>query len=225
MYDHPLTARHLAIIQDAIGYTVVSPAGKALACGDVGAYCVRMTQVGFVLYITRAGMGAMSEWTDIVELVVSRRPLSSDKMESKPSSAVMAEQHRIDARANLETDVPRTIPGTHNPTSPTRTTNPPAPAQLDPSIHTPHIIYPAPAPPPSVVRSPQPPTPSIQTERVLAAYTGRVSPPPRATRVSPMGASGVRGREITKASLKKRACVACKQVKVWILRGSCFRDV
>ncbi|KAG8716314.1 hypothetical protein FRC09_015879 [Ceratobasidium sp. 395] len=53
MYEHPLTARHLAIIQDTIGYTVVGPIGKVLACGDVG-------------------MGAMTEWIDIVELVVSR---------------------------------------------------------------------------------------------------------------------------------------------------------
>lgn len=36
MYEHPLTAQHLAIIKDTIGYTVVGPIGKALACGDIG---------------------------------------------------------------------------------------------------------------------------------------------------------------------------------------------
>ncbi|KAG9125411.1 hypothetical protein FRC07_007710 [Ceratobasidium sp. 392] len=53
MYEHPLTTHHLAIIENTIGYTVVGPIGKALACGDIG-------------------LGAMTEWTDIVQLVVSR---------------------------------------------------------------------------------------------------------------------------------------------------------
>ncbi|KAJ1302175.1 hypothetical protein OPQ81_001003 [Rhizoctonia solani] len=53
MYEHPLTARHLDIVKDIIGYTLVGPIGKALACGDIG-------------------MGAMTEWSDIVHLVVSR---------------------------------------------------------------------------------------------------------------------------------------------------------
>ncbi|KAB5589471.1 hypothetical protein CTheo_7084 [Ceratobasidium theobromae] len=57
MYEHPLTAKHLSIMSDTIGYTVVGPVGKALACGDVG-------------------MGAMTPWTEIVQLVVSRWSLS-----------------------------------------------------------------------------------------------------------------------------------------------------
>lgn len=36
MYEHPLTAEHLRIVQDVIKYNVVGPIGKALACGDVG---------------------------------------------------------------------------------------------------------------------------------------------------------------------------------------------
>ncbi|KAI0036582.1 flavoprotein [Vararia minispora EC-137] len=51
MYDHPLTARHLQVIRDIIGYTVVGPISKGLACGDVG-------------------LGAMVEWRDIVKNVV-----------------------------------------------------------------------------------------------------------------------------------------------------------
>ena len=36
MYNHPLTGEHLRIIKGVIGYRVVGPVGKALACGDVG---------------------------------------------------------------------------------------------------------------------------------------------------------------------------------------------
>lgn len=36
MYNHPLTNEHLRIVKEVIGYHVVGPIGKALACGDVG---------------------------------------------------------------------------------------------------------------------------------------------------------------------------------------------
>lgn len=36
MYEHPLTAEHLRIIKDVVGYSVVGPIGKKLACGDIG---------------------------------------------------------------------------------------------------------------------------------------------------------------------------------------------
>jgi phosphopantothenoylcysteine synthetase/decarboxylase len=36
MYEHPLTAKHLDIVRNVVGYEVVGPIGKALACGDVG---------------------------------------------------------------------------------------------------------------------------------------------------------------------------------------------
>jgi len=57
MYNHPLTALHLKTIDEIIGYTVVGPIGKNLACGDIG-------------------VGAMTEWKDIVNLVVERWKLS-----------------------------------------------------------------------------------------------------------------------------------------------------
>ncbi|VDB90203.1 unnamed protein product [Peniophora sp. CBMAI 1063] len=57
MYQHPLTSRHLAIIRDVIGYTVVGPISKGLACGDVG-------------------VGAMVEWRDIVAAVVEKFALT-----------------------------------------------------------------------------------------------------------------------------------------------------
>jgi phosphopantothenoylcysteine decarboxylase len=36
MYEHPLTADHLKIVRELIGYQVIGPMSKALACGDVG---------------------------------------------------------------------------------------------------------------------------------------------------------------------------------------------
>ncbi|CDO69903.1 hypothetical protein BN946_scf184884.g62 [Trametes cinnabarina] len=53
MYEHPLTEQHLRIVREVIGYTIVGPIGKKLACGDVG-------------------LGAMTEWRDIVQIVVDR---------------------------------------------------------------------------------------------------------------------------------------------------------
>ncbi|GJJ08767.1 hypothetical protein Clacol_002986 [Clathrus columnatus] len=53
MYMHPLTNAHLAIVIETLGYTVVGPIGKGLACGDVGT-------------------GAMTEWLDIVKIVVDK---------------------------------------------------------------------------------------------------------------------------------------------------------
>ncbi|KAJ2917028.1 hypothetical protein MD484_g3400, partial [Candolleomyces efflorescens] len=53
MYEHPLTAEHLRIVKEVIKYNVVGPIGKALACGDIG-------------------IGAMSEWHDIVQIVVDK---------------------------------------------------------------------------------------------------------------------------------------------------------
>lgn len=36
MYLHPLTASHLNVVSGTLGYTVVGPIGKELACGDTG---------------------------------------------------------------------------------------------------------------------------------------------------------------------------------------------
>jgi len=53
MYEHPLTAEHLRVVRDVVKYHVVGPIGKNLACGDVG-------------------LGAMTEWKDIVQIVVDK---------------------------------------------------------------------------------------------------------------------------------------------------------
>ncbi|SPC63994.1 related to Phosphopantothenoylcysteine decarboxylase [Ustilago sp. UG-2017b] len=53
MYLHPLTSLHLATVRQVLGYEVMPPIEKKLACGDLGT-------------------GAMVEWSDIVGLVVDR---------------------------------------------------------------------------------------------------------------------------------------------------------
>jgi len=40
MYEHPLTAEHIRIVQDVVKYQVVGPIGKGLACGDVGKFLI-----------------------------------------------------------------------------------------------------------------------------------------------------------------------------------------
>lgn len=52
MYEHPLTARHLDTLVDLLGFEVVGPVSKTLACGDTG-------------------MGAMSSVEDIVRHLLS----------------------------------------------------------------------------------------------------------------------------------------------------------
>ncbi|KAJ7291450.1 flavoprotein [Mycena rebaudengoi] len=52
MYEHPLTAEHLRVVRDVVKYHVVGPIGKPLACGDIG-------------------IGAMTEWRDIVAIVAN----------------------------------------------------------------------------------------------------------------------------------------------------------
>jgi phosphopantothenoylcysteine decarboxylase len=59
MYEHPLTALHVRTIREVIGYNVVGPISKNLACGDLG-------------------IGAMVEWRDIVAAVVERFLLVRD---------------------------------------------------------------------------------------------------------------------------------------------------
>ncbi|KAF8120594.1 flavoprotein [Boletus edulis] len=56
MYEHPLTAQHLRVVREVVKYHVVGPIGKGLACGDVG-------------------IGAMTEWKDIVQTVVDKMQL------------------------------------------------------------------------------------------------------------------------------------------------------
>lgn len=36
MWDHPFTALHLRVLRETLGYSIVDPACKLLACGDTG---------------------------------------------------------------------------------------------------------------------------------------------------------------------------------------------
>lgn len=61
MWDHPFTGRQLDILK-SIKYEVIGPIGKLLACGDIG-------------------LGAMTEWKDIVKLVADQYSLQMAKPE------------------------------------------------------------------------------------------------------------------------------------------------
>ncbi|KAA1107157.1 hypothetical protein PGT21_004487 [Puccinia graminis f. sp. tritici] len=60
MYDHPLTRKQIKTVVEEIGIEVNGPISKTLACGDIG-------------------LGAMTEWKDIVDLVVTRFVTDSSK--------------------------------------------------------------------------------------------------------------------------------------------------
>ncbi|KAA1116201.1 hypothetical protein PGT21_004579 [Puccinia graminis f. sp. tritici] len=60
MYDHPLTRKQIKTVVEEIGIEVNGPISKTLACGDIG-------------------LGAMTEWKDIVDLVVTRFVPDSSK--------------------------------------------------------------------------------------------------------------------------------------------------
>ena len=78
MYEHPLTAEHLKIVREVIRYQIVGPIGKALACGDVGedrTTYMQMTCPLTFTYLMQPGIGAMTEWREIVQIVVDRYQL------------------------------------------------------------------------------------------------------------------------------------------------------
>jgi phosphopantothenoylcysteine decarboxylase len=70
MYEHPLTAEHLRIVRDVVRYQVVGPIGKTLACGDIGAFL--HAQKILSDFRIPAGLGAMTEWKDIVKIVLDK---------------------------------------------------------------------------------------------------------------------------------------------------------
>lgn len=54
MYIHPITKKHLSMLQEGAPYIyVLKPVEKVLVCGDIG-------------------MGGMREWSDVVEILVKR---------------------------------------------------------------------------------------------------------------------------------------------------------
>jgi phosphopantothenoylcysteine decarboxylase len=71
MYSHPLTSRQLDILQKEIGYNVVGPIAKTLACGDTGEFDSDWS--GSYADGIHPGLGAMSDWRDIVAVVEDHR--------------------------------------------------------------------------------------------------------------------------------------------------------
>lgn len=58
MYEHPLTNEHLRVVRDVVGYHIVGPIGKQLACGDVG-HCLTAFFRSIVEQLY-TGLGAMT---------------------------------------------------------------------------------------------------------------------------------------------------------------------
>lgn len=75
MYTHPLTAPQLATAKDVIGYEVIGPISKTIACGDTGASSSPSFARSGRRRHLRTGIGGMTEWKDIVQLVVDRYKL------------------------------------------------------------------------------------------------------------------------------------------------------
>lgn len=59
---HPLTDVHIRFAQETLGYNVLGPIQKRLACGDMG-------------------NGAMLEWSDIVKVAVDKFNLALSSRE------------------------------------------------------------------------------------------------------------------------------------------------
>lgn len=76
MYIHPLTESHLNVVSETLGYTVVGPIGKGLACGDTGKKVPSNDAFIYIDLYNGVGTGAMTEWLDIVQIVVDRFRLS-----------------------------------------------------------------------------------------------------------------------------------------------------
>lgn len=78
MYEHPLTAVHVATIRDVIGYKVLGPQmGKKLACGDSGeCRATGEERLGWNdanhADVMPTGAGAMTDWREIVGIVKGR---------------------------------------------------------------------------------------------------------------------------------------------------------
>ena len=70
MFEHAETNEHHRVIRDVIGYTIVGPIGKTLACGDIGMYDSPPSIL--ITFTSFPGLGAMTEWKDIVQLVVHK---------------------------------------------------------------------------------------------------------------------------------------------------------
>ena len=65
MYEHPLTSAHLKIVKDVLKYRVEGPIGQSVL-----KIHIHLMQIGKGLACGDIGLGAMTEWRDIVRMVV-----------------------------------------------------------------------------------------------------------------------------------------------------------
>jgi len=84
MYQHPLTERHLSVVQGVLKYRVVGPIGMFSFHLNLGFYSISGSIAGKGLACGDIGIGAMTEWKEIVKMVVEeyhlrrRLPVSGD---------------------------------------------------------------------------------------------------------------------------------------------------
>lgn len=77
MWMHPMTEMHVKMVKETLGYEVVGPVEKMLACGD-------------------KGVGAMVEWKSLVREVVERyglvvgpgKGVREEEVENNPITSV-----------------------------------------------------------------------------------------------------------------------------------------
>ncbi|SPO25183.1 uncharacterized protein UTRI_02708_B [Ustilago trichophora] len=74
MWMHPLTAKHLGMVKETLGYEVMGPIEKILACGD-------------------NGIGAMIEWNRLVQEVVERYGLVIEREKESRKAQEMVENN------------------------------------------------------------------------------------------------------------------------------------
>lgn len=128
MFAHPLTARHLEVVQNVIGYTVVGPVGKTLACGDVG-------------------LGAMTEWSEIVGMVERdfvRR--AAEAAETASTAEMTVKNQSLSAPSTSTNSFAQPPPSPQTAVSGLNLLSPPPTSQRAPSSSTSSPAVPRPIP-------------------------------------------------------------------------------
>lgn len=74
MWHHPLTEKHLQVLENLLNYRIIQPISKKLACGDTGKTCVGMFRLFDVecstTWMYTIGVGAMAESQYISDYVL-----------------------------------------------------------------------------------------------------------------------------------------------------------
>lgn len=70
MWYHPLTSRHLEILETVLKYNIIQPISKKLACGDTGKISEIFHSLEILINIIEIGLGAMAESQFITDYVL-----------------------------------------------------------------------------------------------------------------------------------------------------------